>query len=229
MLEHSTFWRVCKRALDILLPLILLPLVLPLMAVVALVVRIGMGSPVLFKQVRPGLNEKPFAILKFRTMRDQLDSHGRPRPDGARLTALGKVLRKLSLDELPQVWNVLAGHMSLVGPRPLLMDYLPCYSERHRRRHTVRPGITGWAQVCGRNAIDWDLRLELDLWYLDHWNFWLDLRILVETVKCVLLSRGVSKHGRATMPQFMGIPGPSTIRRDEFQTEMVQSSSQESA
>lgn len=229
MLEPLPFSRACKRALDIILTLISLPVVLPLMGVVALVVRIGMGSPVLFKQVRPGLNEKPFSILKFRTMRHALDSHGRPRPDGERLTALGKVLRKLSLDELPQVWNVLAGHMSLVGPRPLLIDYLPFYSERHRRRHTVRPGITGWAQVSGRNAIEWEQRLELDLWYLEHWSFWLDLRILIETVKCVLLSRGVSQHGHATMPEFMGIPGPSAIQRDELRSEMVESSSRESA
>jgi sugar transferase EpsL len=157
--------------------------------------------------VRPGLGGRPFRIYKFRTMRHALDAGGRPLSDAARLTAVGRFLRATSLDELPELWNVLKGDMSLVGPRPLLPEYLPLYSETHRRRHEVRPGLTGWAQVNGRNALEWPRRLDLDVWYVDQRSFWLDLRILARTVAAVLGRRGISQPGHATMQPFRGYDG----------------------
>jgi lipopolysaccharide/colanic/teichoic acid biosynthesis glycosyltransferase len=167
--------------------------------VVAVAVRLRLGRPVLFRQQRVGQHDVPFEVVKFRTMRDALDGRGRPLPDEERLTSLGRWLRATSLDELPELWNVLRGDMSLVGPRPLPVAYLPRYTERERRRHEVRPGITGWAQVNGRNLVDWDDRLELDVWYVEHRSLALDLRILWRTARAVVRREGISAEGHATM------------------------------
>ena len=166
--------------------------------------RCKLGSPVLFRQVRPGLYGRPFMMVKFRTMTDERGADGALLPDAQRLTAFGHFLRASSLDELPELWNVLRGEMSLVGPRPLLMEYLPLYSPAQARRHDVRPGITGWAQVNGRNAVSWDERFALDVWYVEHCSLWLDLRILWLTVRKVLVREGISAQGEATMPRFTG-------------------------
>jgi len=176
----------------------------PLMVLLALLIRLKLGSPVLFRQQRPGLHAIPFEIYKFRTMTDERDSCGALLPDEVRLTSFGKWLRKLSLDELPQLFNVLKGELSLVGPRPLLMEYLPLYSPEQTRRHEVKPGITGWAQVNGRNAIIWEDKFRLDVWYVDNWSFWLDIRILWMTAMKVVKSEGVSQKGQATMEKFRG-------------------------
>src|ERR1700678_1464394 len=174
--------RLSKRTLDVLVAAAALVALSPLLAVIAVLVRIFMGSPVLFRQVRPGYKERPFTCLKFRTMTDKRDANGNLLPDGDRLTRLGRLLRRTSLDELPELINVLRGEMSLVGPRPLLMQYLDRYTPEQRRRHAVKPGITGWAQVNGRNALDWERKFDLDLWYVDHQTFWLDIRILSKTL-----------------------------------------------
>ena len=195
-----------KRLLDIVGAGTGLVLAAPVLGAVAAVVRADVGSPVLFRQVRPGRDGVPFEMIKFRTMRAATDAQGRPLPDAARLTRVGRFLRAASLDELPELWNVLVGDMSLVGPRPLLMQYLPRYSERQRRRHEVPPGVTGWAQVNGRNAVGWDEKFELDVYYVEHWSLLLDLQILARTVKAVLRRDGISHGADATMPEFMG-PG----------------------
>lgn len=195
-----------KRLIDILASLLGLVLLSPVLLLVFLLVRIQMGSPVLFRQVRPGMNGKPFEMVKFRTMLDAVDAQGNPLPDDQRLTRLGSFLRSTSLDELPELWNVLKGDMSLVGPRPLLMEYLPLYSPEQARRHEVRPGVTGWAQVNGRNALSWDEKFKLDVWYVDNQSLWLDIRILFLTVKKVLVREGISADGEATMSKFKG-PG----------------------
>lgn len=193
-----------KRLFDLLLSIgLLLALALPLLLLWALVRR-KLGSPVLFRQVRPGLHGRPFMMVKFRTMTDERGANGELLPDAQRLTAFGRFLRASSLDELPELWNVLRGEMSLVGPRPLLMEYLPLYSPEQARRHEVRPGITGWAQVNGRNALSWDERFKLDVWYVDHRSLWLDLRILWLTVRKVIVREGISAQGEATMPRFTG-------------------------
>lgn len=193
-----------KRLFDLLASAIgLLILAVPL-ALLAWQVRRKLGSPVLFTQVRPGLNGKPFRMVKFRTMTDARDASGALLPDAQRLTSFGRFLRASSLDELPELWNVLRGEMSLVGPRPLLMEYLPLYSPEQARRHEVRPGITGWAQVNGRNAISWADKFALDVWYVNHRSLWLDLRILWLTVRKVLVRDGISAAGEATMPAFTG-------------------------
>lgn len=193
-----------KRLFDILLSACgLLVLAVPLLAL-AWQVRRKLGSPVLFTQIRPGLHGKPFRMVKFRTMTDARDASGALLPDAQRLTPFGRFLRASSLDELPELWNVLRGEMSLVGPRPLLMEYLPLYSAEQARRHEVRPGITGWAQVNGRNAISWEDKFALDVWYVDHRSLWLDLRILWLTVRKVLVRDGISAAGEATMPRFEG-------------------------
>lgn len=176
----------------------------PVIVALAVAVRRGMGSPVFFRQVRPGLHGRHFTVVKFRTMKDARDGAGRLLPDSERLTGLGRFLRATSLDELPQLWNVLRGDMSLVGPRPLLPEYLDRYTPEQARRHEVRPGITGWAQVNGRNASTWEQRLQQDVWYVDNQSFWLDLKILWLTVAKVLRREGVSKEGHATMPEFLG-------------------------
>ncbi|TQV61586.1 MAG: sugar transferase [Halothiobacillaceae bacterium] len=193
-----------KRLFDVVASVTALVVFSPLLFFIAWQVRRKMGSPVLFRQVRPGLHGKPFEMIKFRTMRDAVDAQGNPLPDAERLVPFGKFLRASSLDELPELWNVLKGEMSLVGPRPLLMEYLPLYSPEQARRHEARPGVTGWAQVNGRNALSWDEKFKLDVWYVDNPSFWLDLKILFLTVKKVLVRDGISADGEATMSKFTG-------------------------
>src|SRR5690554_2166105 len=193
-----------KRSVDAAAALIGLMVLSPVMGGVAILIKINLGSPVLFRQVRPGLHGKPFEMIKFRTMRDAVDKHGNPLPDEQRMTRLGHILRATSLDELPELWNVLKGDMSLVGPRPLLMEYLPLYSPEQYRRHEVRPGVTGWAQVNGRNALSWEEKFKLDVWYVDNQSFWLDFKILLLTIKKVLVRDGISAEGEATMGRFRG-------------------------
>ena len=193
-----------KRLFDILMALSLLLLLSLPLVLLCLLVRFKLGSPLLFCQRRPGLGGKPFIMVKFRTMTDGRGPDGELLPDSERLTSFGRFLRSTSLDELPELWNVLKGEMSLVGPRPLLMEYLPLYSPEQARRHEVRPGITGWAQINGRNAVSWEERLSLDVWYVDHRTFRLDLVILFRTVRKVLLREGIQAAGEATMPKFTG-------------------------
>ena len=193
-----------KRLFDILASAFGLLLLSPVIVFVAWQIRRKLGSPILFRQIRPGLNGKPFEMIKFRTMRDAFDKLGNPLPDSERMTPFGTFLRSSSLDELPELWNVLKGEMSLVGPRPLLMEYLPLYSSEQYRRHEVRPGITGWAQINGRNALSWDEKFEFDVWYVDNQSFWLDLKILLLTVKKVFFREGISADGEATMSKFAG-------------------------
>ncbi len=193
-----------KRLTDILLSALGLIVLAPVLAAVAAAVAVALGRPVLFRQVRPGLNGRPFRLVKFRTMLDSVDSDGRPLDDAQRLTRFGRFLRATSLDELPELWNVLKGDMSLVGPRPLLMRYLPLYTPDQARRHDVRPGLTGWSQVNGRNALSWPEKLALDTWYVDHRSFRLDLRILLMTVARVLRRSGIAAEGSETMPECRG-------------------------
>ena len=196
-----------KRIIDIAVAASAQLVFSPLMAVTALLIRITMGPPVFFRQVRPGWNERPFSLLKFRTMRTEYDDKGFLLADARRLTALGRALRKSSLDEFPQLWNVVKGDMSLVGPRPLLPQYLPRYTPTQRRRHEVKPGITGWAQVNGRNTLSWEQKFDLDVWYVDHCSLRLDLRILWLTLLKVIRREGISQQEHATMPEFMGTTG----------------------
>ncbi|MDN3454269.1 MULTISPECIES: sugar transferase [unclassified Psychrobacter] len=197
-----------KRLFDITAATSALVVLSPVYAITAYKVSKNLGSPVLFRQTRPGLDGKPFEMIKFRTMKDATDEQGNPLPDSERLTSFGQTLRNTSLDELPELWNVLKGDMSLVGPRPLLMEYLPLYSEEQSRRHQLRPGITGYAQVNGRNAIGWDKKFELDTWYVDNQSLWLDIKILFKTVKKVLIKDGISADGEATMSKFTGSSNP---------------------
>ncbi|EPW6542451.1 sugar transferase [Vibrio vulnificus] len=193
-----------KRLFDFLVSLTALILLSPIIVLIAWKIRENLGSPVLFRQTRPGLNGKPFEMVKFRTMKDAVDAQGNQLPDSERMTPFGDRLRNSSLDELPELWNVLKGEMSLVGPRPLLMQYLPLYSPEQARRHEVLPGVTGWAQINGRNAISWEEKFNLDVWYVDNRSFWLDFKILLLTVKKVLIKEGISAQGEATMPPFKG-------------------------
>ena len=193
-----------KRLFDAVAAMLLLVLLVPVLSLVGLVAFLGMGPPVIFRQRRPGLRGALFTIVKFRTMRKAESDGGRALPDERRLTKVGRFLRRTSLDELPTLWNVVRGDMSLVGPRPLLPQYLDRYSPRQARRHEVRPGITGWAQVSGRNATTWERRFEFDEWYVDHCGFWLDMRILTMTLWNVLTGTGISAPGHATMPEFEG-------------------------
>lgn len=193
-----------KRLFDILASAFGLVLLSPVIAVVAWQIRRKLGSPVLFRQVRPGLDGKPFEMIKFRTMRDAVDAQGNSLPDSERMTPFGSFLRASSLDELPELWNVLKGDMSLVGPRPLLMEYLPLYSPEQYRRHEVRPGVTGWAQINGRNALSWEEKFNLDVCYVDNRSLWLDLKILFLTIKKVVVRDGISAEGEVTMPKFTG-------------------------
>lgn len=193
-----------KRLFDIIASAFGLLLLSPVIAVVAFQIHRKLGSPVLFRQTRPGKDGKPFEMIKFRSMRDAVDADGNPLPDAERMTPFGSFLRSTSLDELPELWNVLKGDMSLVGPRPLLMEYLPLYSKEQYRRHEVRPGVTGWAQVNGRNAISWEDKFKLDVWYVDNRSVWLDLKIIYLTVKKVLVRDGISAEGEVTMPKFTG-------------------------
>lgn len=196
-----------KRIFDVVASAIGILLLSPVILVVALLIRRKLGSPVIFRQTRPGLNGTPFEMVKFRTMLDATDKHGNSLPDDQRMTPFGSLLRATSLDELPELWNVLKGDMSLVGPRPLLMEYLPLYSKEQYRRHEVRPGVTGWAQVNGRNAISWEDKFRLDVWYVDNRSLWLDLKILFLTVKKVLVRDGISGEGEVTMSKFTGQRG----------------------
>ena len=193
-----------KRLFDLVLSLVLLILFAPVMIILVLIVKAKMGSPVIFRQQRPGLQGRPFYLYKFRTMSDARDEQGDLLPDQTRLTGLGKLMRKTSLDELPQLINVLRGELSFVGPRPLLMQYLERYNAEQARRHEVKPGITGWAQVNGRNAISWEEKFALDVWYVDHRSFLLDLKILWLTLLKVVRAEGISGEGSATMSEFMG-------------------------
>lgn len=196
-----------KRIFDLFLALLMFILMSPLLLVLALAIRVLMGSPVVFRQKRPGLSGRPFTIFKFRTMTDARDSQGTLLPDSERLTPLGRFLRSTSLDELPEIFNVIRGDMSLVGPRPLRMEYLKLYTPEQARRHDVRPGITGWAQINGRNELTWEERFELDTWYVDNVSFWLDVKILLLTIPSVVSRRGISAKGHATMYKFAGSQG----------------------
>ena len=195
---------VIKRVLDIAGSLFGLIVLSPVLIIVALLIRWKLGSPIFFRQQRPGLHGKPFEMLKFRTMTDAKDENGNLLSDEKRLTWLGKFLRKTSLDEFPELWNVLKGDMSLVGPRPLLMQYLPLYSEEQAKRHNVRPGVTGWAQINGRNAIRWEQKFEYDIWYVNHQSFWLDVKILFLTVWKIIRRDGINANNHITMPAFTG-------------------------
>lgn len=197
-----------KRLFDFAFAILgLIALALPLLILIVLIRR-KLGSPVFFRQVRPGLDGRPFEMVKFRTMTDERGPDGKLLPDAVRLTPFGRFLRSTSLDELPELWNVLKGDMSLVGPRPLLMEYLPLYTSEQARRHEVRPGVTGWAQVNGRNALSWEEKFELDVWYVEHQSLWLDIKILWLTVKKVLVRDGISAAGEATMSKFTGSKRP---------------------
>ena len=200
--EPSSF--MLKRLFDIFGAVLGLLILSPIIVTLAWLVRRQLGPPVLFQQTRPGLHGKPFQLIKFRTMRNAIGPDGGPLPDSERMTPFGSFLRSASLDELPELWNVLRGDMSLVGPRPLLMEYLPLYSPEQARRHEVRPGVTGWAQVNGRNALSWEEKFRLDVWYVDNRSFLLDLKILLLTVKKVIVREGISANGDATMPKFIG-------------------------
>ncbi|MCU4392045.1 sugar transferase [Acinetobacter courvalinii] len=195
-----------KRLLDIIIASTALILLSPLYAYVAYKVKKNLGSPVLFRQIRPGLHGKPFEMIKFRTMKDAIDEQGNPLPDSERLTPFGKMLRSTSLDEMPELWNVIKGDMSVVGPRPLLMEYLPLYNQEQAKRHEVRPGMTGYAQVNGRNAISWEQKFKLDTWYVENRSVWLDFKIMLQTVKKVIAKDDISEAGEATMTKFTGTP-----------------------
>lgn len=201
------FSRVVKFILDRFIAAISLLIFFPILVVIAIAIYLRMGSPILFIQPRPGKNHRIFNFYKFRTMTNECDSNGNLLPDEKRLTSFGYFLRKTSLDELPQLWNVLKGDMSFVGPRPLLIRYLDRYTLEQDRRHEVKPGITGWAQVNGRNSISWEEKFKLDIWYVDHWNLWLDLKILLLTVWKVIHREGISQEGQATMEEFKGSEG----------------------
>jgi lipopolysaccharide/colanic/teichoic acid biosynthesis glycosyltransferase len=203
-MKSNSSYPVAKRIMDVAVAGVALILLSPLIALVAIAVRLRLGSPALFRQPRPGLNGRVFECLKFRTMTDLRDERGNLLPDAMRLPAFGEFLRRTSLDELPQLWSVVKGDMSLVGPRPLMVRYLPRYSAEQARRHLVQPGITGWAQVNGRNAIDWDRKLALDTWYVDHRSLSLDLKILAMTVRIVITASGVSRDGQVSMEEFLG-------------------------
>ncbi|WP_175653708.1 sugar transferase [Pseudomonas sp. Marseille-P9899] len=193
-----------KRLFDIGAASLGLIALAPVILIVALLIRRRLGSPVLFRQVRPGLGGKAFEMVKFRTMRDAVDSQGNPLPDSERMTPFGAFLRSSSLDELPELWNVIKGDMSLVGPRPLLMEYVPLYDDEQARRHEVRPGVTGWAQINGRNALSWEDKFKLDVWYVENRSFWLDLKIIFLTIKKVVVRDGISGQGEVTMSRFTG-------------------------
>lgn len=209
--DRTYYQIISKRIVDLLLAAPTFIALSPVLGVVALLIRMRLGSPVLFRQMRPGLHGKPFAILKFRTMTDARDEHGDLLPDAQRLTRFGAFLRRSSIDELPELFNVLKGDMSLVGPRPLLMQYLDRYTPEQARRHEVKPGITGWAQINGRNALTWEEKFKLDVWYVDNWGIWLDIKIIIITLWKVLKREGINHPGMTTMSEFKG---ESTIGRD---------------
>ena len=193
-----------KRLVDILVSFFGIVLLTPIFLLVAFLIRKNLGSPVIFSQIRPGIGGKPFKMYKFRSMKNAIDTSGNPLPDAERLTPFGQKLRSTSLDELPELWNVLKGDMSLVGPRPLLMEYLPLYDKEQYRRHEMRPGITGWAQINGRNAISWEDKFKLDVWYVDNQSLKLDFKILLLTIKKVFIKEGISSSGEVTTSKFTG-------------------------
>ncbi|ADE57832.1 Undecaprenyl-phosphate galactose phosphotransferase [Aminobacterium colombiense DSM 12261] len=202
--KSGIYRRFFKRPMDFFLSLTALIILSPVLVIIGLLVRIKLGSPVIFKQERPGLNEKIFTMYKFRTMTDEKDENGKLLPDSTRLTTFGRILRSTSLDELPELFNVLKGDMSLVGPRPLLPEYVPLYNKQQRKRLSVLPGITGWAQVNGRNALTWEEKFKLDTWYVENWNLILDLKIIAKTIQAIIKREGISAQGEATMPRFTG-------------------------
>jgi sugar transferase EpsL len=204
-----------KRLFDIISSVAGLIVISPLLVVLAVLVRLKLGSPILFRQQRPGLGGKAFVIYKFRTMTDQRDASGNLLPDEQRLPAFGRFLRSMSFDELPELLNVLKGDMSIVGPRPLMMKYLERYSPQQARRHEVKPGITGWAQINGRNTISWEDKFKLDVWYVDNWTFWLDMKIILKSVWMVVAKEGIIQQGRATMDEFMGTPQNDAVERPQ--------------
>jgi sugar transferase EpsL len=195
---------ISKRIFDLIVASLGLIILSPIILLTAILVRIFLGTPVLFRQTRPGYKGKPFTVYKFRTMTDARDANGNLLSDAMRLTRFGKFLRSLSLDEIPELFNILRGEMSLIGPRPLLMEYLPLYSPEQMRRHNVHPGLTGWAQVNGRNAIDWPTRFALDVWYVDHWSFWLDIKIIFMSLWKVIKRENINQPGQATIEYFKG-------------------------
>ena len=203
-ITRNIYYAFGKRVFDLLLTFPALLLLLPVLFVVAVLVRWNLGSPIFYKQKRPGKDGIPFMLYKFRTMRDEKDKNGTLLPDDKRLTRLGKFLRSTSIDELPELWNVLKGDMSLVGPRPLLMQYLDRYTPEQARRHEVKPGITGWAQINGRNAITWEEKFKLDVWYVDNRSLWLDVKIIFMTIWKILKRQGINQPGQATMKEFRG-------------------------
>jgi len=204
-----------KRLFDIISSAAGLIVISPLLVVLVVLVRLKLGSPILFRQQRPGLSGKTFVIYKFRTMTDQRDASGHLLPDEQRLPAFGRFLRSTSFDELPELLNVLKGDMSIVGPRPLMMKYLERYSPEQVRRHEVKPGITGWAQINGRNAISWEDKFKLDVWYVDNWTFWLDMKIILKSAWMVIAREGITQQGRATMDEFMGTPQNGAVERPQ--------------
>lgn len=217
-----------KRIFDLAVSFIGLIIASPVLLLTALIIRIKLGSPVIFTQQRPGLYGKPFYVYKFRTMTDDRDAEGQLLPDEIRLTKTGRLIRKLSLDELPQLLNVLKGELSLVGPRPLLMEYLPLYTPEQARRHEVKPGITGWAQVNGRNALSWEDKFKLDVWYVDNRSFILDLKILLLTVLKVFKSEGINQSGQATMEKFRGTEGHSLVSSERISISKIENISEDS-
>jgi sugar transferase EpsL len=204
-----------KRLFDIISSVAGLIVISPLLVVLAVLVRLKLGSPILFRQQRPGLGGKAFVIYKFRTMTDQCDASGNLLPDGQRLPAFGRFLRSTSFDELPELLNVLKGDMSIVGPRPLMMKYLERYSPQQARRHEVKPGITGWAQINGRNTISWEDKFKLDVWYVDNWTLWLDMQIILKSVWMVVAKEGITQQGKATMDEFMGTSQNDAVERPQ--------------
>ena len=209
--KASFYEKYIKRLLDILLSGIALICLSPVLLVTAILVCVKLGSPVIFRQERPGRNEKIFRLFKFRSMTDERDAEGNLLPDEVRLTRFGRLLRSTSLDELPELWNIFRGDMSIVGPRPLLVKYLPLYNEEQRRRHDVRPGLTGWAQANGRNALSWEEKFRLDVYYVEHISFWLDVKTIFLTVKNVLRRKGISSETAATMEEFKGMKENSHV------------------
>jgi len=214
--RHGIYRRFFKRPLDFTLALLAIVVLSPIFLIIAALVKIKLGSPVIFKQQRPGLNEKIFTMYKFRTMTNESNSNGALLPDGKRLTKFGRILRSTSLDELPELLNVLKGEMSVVGPRPLLIEYVTLYNEQQRKRLHVLPGITGWAQVNGRNALTWEEKFALDTWYVENWSFMLDLKIIIKTILAVLRREGISAQGEVTMPRFTGNISALEKQREDY-------------
>lgn len=206
-----------KRTLDVVISGTAMVVLAPVYGVVAYKVKKNLGSPVLFRQMRPGKDGKPFEMIKFRTMKDAVDANGNPLPDSERLTSFGKMLRATSLDEIPELWNVFKGEMSIVGPRPLLMEYLPLYNEQQARRHDVRPGMTGYAQINGRNAISWDEKFRLDTWYVEHQSLSLDLKIMYKTIQKVLCKEDIHAEGEVTMSKFTGNDVTQETNEQQFE------------